>query len=64
MFLYKSFAGNVPVIVISDESDFVKIAQALLYRNSPKEIPMSMGACLINGINNWRKINLLKKPLV
>ena len=61
LFLYKSFAGNVPVIVISDESDFVKIAQALLYRNSPKEIPMSLGACLINGINNWQKINLLKK---
>ncbi|QNS41679.1 hypothetical protein H0S70_01410 [Chryseobacterium manosquense] len=60
LYLYKSFAGNIPIIVIPDECDFVKITQALLHRNSPKEIPMSMGACLINGINNWKKIKFLK----
>lgn len=61
LFVYKSFAGNVPVLVVPEENDFTKIIKALLYKSNPVSLPNSMGASLINGINNWQKINLLKK---
>lgn len=53
-------AGKIPVITISNQDDFVKIIQSLLHKNNPVEIPVSMGAALINGINNWERINVLK----
>lgn len=53
-------AGKIPVLTISNEDDFIKIIQSLLYKNNPVEIPVSMGAALINGVNNWERINLLK----
>ena len=59
--IYESFAGVVLVLTIPDEQDFVKIIQALLYKNAPVSLPTSMGAALINGINNWGKIKALRK---
>jgi hypothetical protein len=56
----KNLAGKIPVLTISNEEDFVKIIQSLLHKNNPVEIPHSMGAVLINGINNWERINILK----
>ncbi|GGF05507.1 DUF7005 family protein [Flavobacterium limi] len=53
-------AGRIPVLTISNEKDFVKIIQSLLHKNNPVEIPQSMGAVLINGINNWERIKILK----
>lgn len=54
-------AGKIPVLTVSNQDDFIKIIQSLLYKNNPVEIPVSMGAALINGINNWERINILKK---
>jgi hypothetical protein len=59
--IYDSFAGKIPVIEIPDDQDFVKIVQCLLYKNNPTEIPSSMGALLINGINNWDRLNSIKE---
>lgn len=59
--IHKSFAGSVPLLTVLDESDFVKIIQALLYKNRSVYLPSSMGASMINGINNWQKINTLKE---
>ncbi|WP_163407280.1 DUF7005 family protein [Flavobacterium ajazii] len=56
-----SIAGKVPLLTISNEEDFIKIIQSLLHKNNPVEIPLSMGAVLINGINNWEKLNVLKE---
>jgi hypothetical protein len=53
-------AGKIPVLTISNQKDFIKIIQSLLHKNNPVEIPVSMGAALINGINNWERINNLK----
>lgn len=58
--LCNSIAGDIPVLVIPDESDFTKIIQAILYKNSPVVIPSSMGAAFIKGINNWQRIYRLK----
>ncbi|HEX8017595.1 MAG TPA: hypothetical protein VF465_20380 [Flavobacterium sp.] len=56
----KNLAGKIPLLTISNEKDFVRLIQSLLYKNNPVEIPHSMGAVLINGINNWERINILK----
>lgn len=58
--IYNSFAGQVLVLKVNSDSDFIKIIQSLLHQNKPKNIPDSMGAVFINGINNWQKIKGLK----
>lgn len=59
--IYKSFAGNIPVFKCVSSASFTFIIQALLHKNEPIEIPDSMGAVLINGIANWKKIGTIKK---
>ena len=56
----ESIGGKIPTLTISNQEDFVKIIQALLHKNNPVEIPSSMGAALINGINNWERLNTIK----
>lgn len=58
--LHESIAGKVPVLTVADDEDFVKIVQCLLYKNNPTPVPHSMGALLLNGINNWDRIKALK----
>lgn len=60
LFLYESFAGKIPVIVTSNNEDFVSLIRALTYRNEPVQIPKSMGAAMIKGLNNWDRIRRLK----
>lgn len=59
--IFKSIAGEIPVIKVSDADDFETVIQALIYKNSPKKIPASMGASLISGINNWKRIHTMKE---
>ena len=56
----ESIGGKIPTLTISNQEDFVKIIQSLLHKNNPVEIPSSMGAALINGINNWERLNNIK----
>jgi hypothetical protein len=58
--LHESIAGRIPILTISNKEDFTSIIQSLLYKNNPITIPVSMGAVLINGINNWERLYLLK----
>jgi hypothetical protein len=59
--LYESsIAGKIPVIVVPNDEDFNNIICALAYKNEPKDLPSSMGALFINGINNWNRIYQLK----
>ncbi|MDZ7899432.1 MAG: hypothetical protein U5N85_15590 [Arcicella sp.] len=59
--IYKSIAGKVPVIKVPDNQDFIQIIQSLLHKNNPALVPASMGAILINGINNWDRLHTLKQ---
>ncbi|SHH77418.1 DUF7005 family protein [Flavobacterium defluvii] len=59
--LHQSAAGRIPVLVIPNKEDFVKILQALIHKNNPVPIPSSMGAVLLNGLNNSKRLNILKK---
>lgn len=59
--IFESIAGKVPVIKVSNNQDFKQIIQSLLYKNNPVSVPDSMGAILINGINNWYRLHSLKR---
>ncbi|QOG01213.1 hypothetical protein [Flavobacterium sp. MDT1-60] len=59
--LHQSVAGRVPVLIVPNKEDFVKILQSLMHKNNPVSIPPSMGAVLLNGLNNWKRLNNIKK---
>lgn len=53
-------AGQVEVFFIKCRKDFSRAVKILAYRGEREEIPSTMGAMTIWGINNWRKINTHK----
>jgi hypothetical protein len=54
--IHQSVAGRIPVLVPSTRADFVTLVQAFTERNEPVPVPDSMGACLVNGLNNWDRV--------
>ena len=59
--IYLSRLGfKTPVIIVHNEQDFNHLINVFCYKNEPTEIPESMGAIFINGINNWQRINDIK----
>ncbi|WP_299674832.1 hypothetical protein [uncultured Dokdonia sp.] len=62
--IYPSIGGNIPVLIVDDSEDFKSLIQAFCYRNEPVKIPESMGAVMINGLNNWSKIEVLKNEFL
>ncbi|MFK8007124.1 MAG: hypothetical protein AB8H03_12155 [Saprospiraceae bacterium] len=56
LFLHPSLAGKIPVIIANNRFDFQAIVRALTYRNEPKPMPSSMGAAMIQGLNNWDRL--------
>jgi hypothetical protein len=54
--LHPAMAGRIPVLVAKDRADFVALVQALTCRNEPADVPDSMGACLVKGLNNWSRV--------
>ena len=48
--------GEVNVLYLPDRNIFEYFIKVLAHRNEPVELPASMGASLISGINNWRRI--------
>jgi hypothetical protein len=59
--LHPSLAGRVPVIITASRLDFETLVRALTARNEPVPVPASMGACLVNGLNNWDRIDTLRR---
>lgn len=60
LFLQQTAAGRIPVLLVPDRRDFISVVQALSQRNEPTEIPASMGACTIQGYNNWERVRLYR----
>jgi anti-sigma regulatory factor (Ser/Thr protein kinase) len=54
--LNPTLAGRVPLLVVPDREDFVALVRAFTERNEPVAVPDSMGACTVNGFNNWDRI--------
>lgn len=59
--VHESIAGKIPVLTIPNYEDFVKIVQSLVYKNNAAVVPPSMGAVLLNGLNNCKRLNSIKK---
>jgi hypothetical protein len=56
----ETIGGKIPILTVPNKEDFIIIIQCLLYKNNPKHVPQSMGAVLINGLDNRQKIAILK----
>ena len=56
LFLHPSLVGRIPVIVTNNRFDFQAIVRALSFRNEPRSMPGSMGAAMIQGLNNWDRL--------
>lgn len=59
--LHPTLAGRVPVITCRRRADFVALVRACSCRNEPERVPDSMGACIVNGLNNWDRIARLRR---
>ncbi len=59
--IYSSAAGDIPVLIAHNRSDFQTILRAMSYRNEPYPLPDAMGAAMIKGINNWDRFRRLRK---
>lgn len=62
--IYDSLSGKIPILIVDDDKDFKSLIQALCHKNEPVKIPDAMGAAMINGLNNWSKINELKNAFL
>ena len=52
--------GDVRYIYLYNRLDFENAVRKLAYKCEPLEIPKTMGAIIILGVNNWKKIKLHK----
>lgn len=53
--------GAIEVLYLPEREMFEYFVRALAHRCEPAAIPPSMGAVMISGLNNWRKIESHKK---
>ena len=49
-------AGTLPLLVAATRADFEALVRAFTERNEPREVPASMGACFVKGLNNWDRV--------
>ncbi len=61
LIIHQSLAGKVPVLIADNRDDFVTLVRSLSMKNEPGQVPTSMGASMVSGLNNWDRIHELKK---
>jgi hypothetical protein len=49
-------AGTLPLLIAGSRADFEALVRAFTERNEPREVPASMGACFVKGLNNWDRV--------
>jgi uncharacterized protein DUF7005 len=49
-------AGTLPLLVAGTRADFEALVRAFTERNEPRDVPASMGACFVKGLNNWDRV--------
>lgn len=49
-------AGVLPLLVAGSRADFEALVRAFTERSEPREVPASMGACFVKGLNNWDRV--------
>lgn len=61
--LERTLVGRVPVLTCRSRADFVALVRACSCRNEPDVVPDSMGACIVNGLNNWDRVARVRQRL-
>ncbi len=56
LYIHQTLTGGIPVLVAPNRHDFITLVQALTKRNEPCQIPDTMGACIVQGYNNWHRV--------
>jgi hypothetical protein len=54
--IHATIAGHIPILIAGDRRDFVALVQAFTERNEPADVAPAMGACIVNGLNNWERV--------
>jgi len=54
--LHPTLAGRLPVLVAGERADFETLVRVFSARSEPIPVPLSMGACLVKGFNNWDRV--------
>ena len=49
-------AGLLPLLIAGTRADFEALVRAFTERNEPRDVPASMGACFVKGLNNWDRV--------
>ena len=49
-------AGVLPLLIAGTRADFEALVRAFTERSEPREVPASMGACFVKGLNNWDRV--------
>lgn len=60
LFLPRTRAGRVPVIVAEHRADFEALVRAFVARGEPSPVSQSQGAVIVGGYNNWDRIATLR----
>ncbi|MDR3406302.1 MAG: hypothetical protein P4L99_27710 [Chthoniobacter sp.] len=61
MQIYATPAGRLPILITRERADFETLLRALTKRNEPAAVPLSQGACMVAGYNNWDRIADLRR---
>jgi hypothetical protein len=56
LFLHRTPAGRIPVVVAEHRADFVALVRAFIARGEPSAVPDSQGAVIVGGYNNWDRV--------
>lgn len=49
-------AGLLPLLIAGTRADFESLVRAFTERSEPRDVPASMGACFVKGLNNWDRV--------
>jgi hypothetical protein len=61
LMIHQTAAGGVPILTAGSHADFVALVRSLILKNEPGEVPVSMGAAMVAGYNNWDRIRRYRK---
>lgn len=59
--IHPTLAGRIPLLVAGDRADFEALVRAFSARNEPVDVPRSMGACIVTGLNNWNRVQAYRR---
>ncbi|MEO5819322.1 MAG: hypothetical protein ABIT71_02355 [Vicinamibacteraceae bacterium] len=54
-------AGLLPLLIAGTRADFESLVRAFTERNEPRDVPPSMGACFVKGLNNWDRVTRYRR---